>query len=148
MGKLIGAIVRFVFMVGLLGFVGYNAWETAQLRREVAALRQQSVGVAVKGKTSISAKIGIEKGSDPVSLLTSARRHYDAAQEHLGRREYADASREMLLATEAAKKASRNAGALSGDRVREFQQAVQSLSSRAGELLDQGENNGSSKPKK
>lgn len=141
MGKLFGAILRFVFMVGLLGLVGYNTWETAQLRREVAALRQQP------GRVSVREKPGAVSGGNPASLLASARRHYDSAQEHLGRKEYLEASREALLATQATKKASESASALSGDKLRDFQQAVQSVSSRATELLDQSGESAASKPK-
>jgi hypothetical protein len=148
MGKFFGALVRFVFLAGLLALVAYNSWETAQLRREVEALRQQAGGggITVKEKTGINAKAGADGGTDPASLLASARRHYDAAQEHLGRKEYAEASREMMLASQAAKKASQNAGALSGGKLREFQQAVQSLSKRAAELMDQDEGRGPRKP--
>jgi hypothetical protein len=146
MGKLFGVLLRFVFLVGLLGLVGYNTYETAQLRREVETLRQKSSGVTVKEKAVSPVKAGSDGGSDPASLLTSARSHYDAAQEHLVRKEYAEASREMMLASQAAKKASQNAGALSGSKLREFQQAVQSLSKRAGELIDQDEGGGQQKP--
>ena len=141
MGKLFGALLRFVFMVGLLGLVAYNTWETAQLRREIADLRQQP------GSASIKEKPGAGSSGNPASLLASARRHYDLAQEHLGRKEYVEASREALLATEATKKATRSASALSGDKLREFQQAVQSLSSRATELLDENGKSAPSKPK-
>ena len=146
MAKFFGAIARFVFLVGLLGLVGYNTWETARLRSEVQALRQQSGDVTVKEKAVPSGKAGATTGSDPASQLSSARRHYDRAQEHLSRKEYADASREMMLASQAAKKASQNASALSGSKLREFQQAVQSLSKRAGELIDQDEGSGPRKP--
>lgn len=142
MGKFFGAITRFVFLAILLGLVGYNTWETARLRREVESLRQQASGVTVKEKPDVSVRAGTYSGNDPASLLASARRHYDMAQEHLGRKEYAEASREMILASQAAKKASQNAGALSGSKLREFQQAVQSLSKRAGELIDQDEEKG------
>ena len=148
MGKFFGAIVRFVFLLGLLGLVGYNTLQTAQLRSEVEALRRQqgSVGKvrAPVGETFIREKVNAK---DPASLLASARRHYDAAKEHLDRKEYVEAARQMTLATEATKKAGANAGALSGDKVREFQQAVQSLSARASDLLDQSEGSGSAKPK-
>ncbi|MES2460854.1 MAG: hypothetical protein V4671_09730 [Armatimonadota bacterium] len=146
MGKLFGAFMRFLVLLGLLGLVGYNTWETVQLRREVEALRQQAGGVTVKEKSGTAAKADAEGRSDPASLLASARRHYDAAQEHLARKEFADASREMMLASQAAKKASQNAGALSGSKLREFQQAVQSLSKRATELIDQDETGGERKP--
>jgi hypothetical protein len=148
MGKFFGAIVRFLFLLILLGLVGYNTWETAQLRREVEELRQQAGARTGRVKLGVAVKVGTEKATDPASLLASARRHYDAAQEHLSRKEFAEASREMMLATEATKKAGQNASSLSGEKVREFQQAVQSLSSRAEELMDQGEENGASKPKK
>lgn len=145
MGKFFGAIVRFLFLLGLMGLVGYNTLQTAQLRSEVEALRRQQGRV---GKSSVGGR-AVEKvnDKDPASLLASARRHYDAAQKHLGRKEYVEAAREMTLATQATKKASADAGALSGDKVREFQQAVQSLGSRASGLLDQGEGSGSARPK-
>ena len=145
MGKFFGAIVRFVFLLGLLGLVGYNTLQTAQLRSEVEALRHQQGKVSKSiGGTMIREKVNPK---DPASLLAAARRHYDAAQAHLGRKEYAEAAREMTLATEATKKAGSDASALSGDKVREFQQAVQSLSARASDLLNQSEGNGSAKPK-
>ncbi len=148
MGKVFGVFFRFVFLVGLLGLVGYNTWETAQLRRDVETLRQQASGVSMKEKPGTPTRNNSEGGSDPASLLASARRHYDAAQAHLGRKEYAEASREMMLASQAAKKASQNASALSGSKLREFQQAVQSLSKRAGELIDQDEGSGPREPGK
>lgn len=147
MGKLFGAIVRSFFMLGLLCLAGYNTWTIAQLRSEVEALRLSQSKTALPVSRGVdSGKTVKEKPGDPVSQLSAAKRHYDAAQAYLARKEYAEASREMVLATEAAKKAGANASTLSGDKVREFQQAVQSLSSRAEELMGQSEGSGAKPP--
>ncbi|MBC8101694.1 MAG: hypothetical protein H7Z41_03805 [Cytophagales bacterium] len=136
MGKIFGALLRVLFLLAILGLVGYNTWETARLRGEIESLKQRNAAAtrpAGNGKAAAPVP-----NRDPAALLTDSRNHYEAAQKHLKRKEYAEASREMTLATEAAKKATENVGAISGSRLAEFQRTIQSLSDRAGTLWEQG----------
>lgn len=130
-----GTLIRFIGILILLLLVGYNFWETARLRAEVAELRN--------ALRSGAAKVSAPSSRDSVSggnagLLGEARHHAEQAEVFLRKKQYNEARREIALAATAARKTSDTARTQSAGALKELQSTVDALSRSARSLSETG----------
>lgn len=145
MGKAFGALVRLLVTLAVLGLLGYNTWETAQLQVEVDSLKRAHHLAPGRGETAgggasvapstAAGEPGGAGAADIPALLQAAKRHADAARAHLERKEYAEASHEMALSAQAAQKASAEAGAAGEDRFAALKRTLSAVQEKADSLL-------------
>jgi hypothetical protein len=110
MGKAVGGFFRFIFVLFTLGLVGYNIWEVARLRAEVAALRQeQRPTTPLRTRASALEPVTAAAAGDTVGLLAESRSRAERAKALIAERRLAEAQREITLATQAARRAGADA---------------------------------------
>ena len=118
MGKFLGGLFRLIFVLLILGLTGYNSWQIATLRGEVAALKRERRGAVVDGG----------------SHLAEARRYAERARNFLRIEEYAAAQQELSRAREALSEATRDVREGGEGAVREARDAVDALSNKVNAL--------------
>jgi hypothetical protein len=107
----------FVFLVFIL--FGYNFWQIQQLKTEIARLSAHK-SATEKSKATLSASL---------ASLRLSKQHTEKAQRLLSVKKIKEASAELALAADAARKASD--GARDADPLSEVSSIVQSLSQQA-----------------
>ncbi len=131
MGKAFGALLRFLIALFIIGLVGYNTYEIAQLRAEVAGLR----GGAKSGSFTRSPP----HGTGTMEQIAEARSHAERASTLLKQKKLAEAADEMQAASDAAARASGNAQAETRNTVASVQKSLAKLSSETAALWKQAE---------
>lgn len=130
MGKAVGGFFRFLFVLFTLGLVGYNTWEVARLRTEVAELRQARAtrGRAVTPSAASLEPVRAAAPGDAVGLVAESRRRAERAKALIAERRFAEAQREITLATDAARRAGTDAKGDADRALAQVRAAARSLS--------------------
>jgi predicted negative regulator of RcsB-dependent stress response len=148
MGKAFAGFVRLLVVLGLLGLVAYNTWQISQLRAEIDVLKRRpavsSASAARHGSESRAAhREAAEEpeaetnGSGALGTLSAAQQHVEAARAALALKDYAEASRQMTMAAQAAQKAAADVRSGGEDRLAAFKHAVSGLQTQVDRMLDQ-----------
>ena len=133
MAKAFGGFIRFLFVLLIIGVIGYNTYEIGRLRTEVAALKAGSSGKSASAGTPHAA------GSGAMEQMAEAQSHAERASAFLKQKRFGEAATEMKAASEAAGKASGNAQAESRTAVAALQSTLTKLSSETGAMWKQSE---------
>lgn len=131
MGKVFGAVARFVLALFILGLVGYNTYEINRLRAEVAVLRG--------GKNAAATRVAPAPGSGTLEQLAEVRSHAERASALLRQKKLSEATKEMQAASDAAARASGNAQAGTRTAVADVQKSLANLSRETAALWKQAE---------
>ena len=132
MGKAFGAIMRFLFATILIGVLAYNTYEIGRLRAEVAALQAghaEEANVAQRRQVAAGA----------MEQIAEAQSHTEKASQYLSEKRFADATREMRAASDAAQRASGDAQTESRGAVADMQQSLAKVSAQTAALWKQAE---------
>ncbi len=134
MGKALGAIVRFLFALFIVGLVGYNTYQVGLLRAQVAELQvaRRPGSPAVRG-------VSPTHGSGTVEQIAEAQSHVDHASALLKRKKFVEAAAEMQAASDAMARAGGNAQARSRGAIAEAQRSLTKLSDQTAALWKQAE---------
>jgi len=134
-----GGVFRALVGVVAVGLIGYNTWENARLRSEVNALKRKN-GMATSPSAhpvkpgAASSKTHAPDGA--AALFGEARRHAERAEALLRMKKYDAAQREIALAAESAKRASRGAQGGTENAMRGLESALRRLSNDTGRLWE------------
>ncbi|MBC8134850.1 MAG: hypothetical protein H8F28_03070 [Fibrella sp.] len=131
MGKALGAIARFVLILFIIGIVGYNTYEIARLRAEVAELRG--------GRKAGGSGAERTHSSGTMEQLAEARSHAQRASALLKEKKLSEATKELQAASDAAARASGNAQAGTRNAVADVQKSLANLSRETAALWKQAE---------
>ena len=128
--KALGGVVRALFVLFILGLLGYNTYEIARLRAEVAALRGGN------GKSELVAQTS---SSGAMEQIAEAWSHAERASALLKEKKLSEAAKEMQLASDSAARATANAQATSRSTVVGVQKSLSRLSEQTAALWRQAE---------
>jgi len=132
MAKAFGAFLRFLFVLLVIGLIGYNTYEIAQLRAEVAALKAGKTQDTEVGQ-------GHRPGSGTQEQIAEAQSHVEKATALLKEKRFGEATKEMQAASDAAQRAGGDAQAQSRTAIANLQGSLSKLSNETGALWKQAE---------
>lgn len=125
-----------ILIVGLLGLVGFNAWQISQLKREVANLNRKIVVLQARNR----AKSSPPKGT--MLLLDKARKHADRVKIFLLKGDFKHAETEYERGLLDMQKASVNIGAPSMAVLEKAQQTLQDTQKSIEHMMQKPEHKG------
>lgn len=131
MAKVIGGLVRFVFLTALTAALGYNYWQVQVLRGEVESLKAGSTAA----RAPMPQRPSPETPTGALELLSRSKAHADQAQKLLAAGRLDLARKELGHAGDALRRASTgiapDTGVLLG-----LQQRLKDLSRQAQNLIE------------